>query len=414
MTGYNDSGTVVSIPSTITVSGSDLPVTSIAASAFFNCTKLASVTIPASVTSVGDDGLGAYPMTSITVDAANPVYSSLDGVFFDKAQTALLQYPESKAGSSYTIPGSVTRIGYDAFFYCLNLTSVTLPDSVTSIGDSAFDGLGTLTSITVDPLNSVLSSSPDGVLFNKQQSTIVRCPKGKIGRYTIPNNVTNIGNNAFAFCSGLTNITVPSGLASIGNGAFQCCTGLSNVIIPSSLNCVGDYAFDGCSGLSSCVFMGDSPSTFGSFAFDPTVTVYYFHGSSGFTSPSWNGYSSVDIGAYSPAAPWLLSNGLTHHADLGSTPNHDGVPLLMSYALNLDPTQNHSAGVPQPVISGSQMSLTYYAGSEGVTYSVEASDDLQSWSTLGVTVSAPDANQFRTATVPLSSGKRFMRIKLAY
>ena len=173
LTGYDDSGTSAVIPSTINVSGSDLPVTSIAASAFYNCTNLASVTIPASVISVGDDGLGAYPMTSITVDAANPVYSSLDGVFFDKTQTALLQYPESKPGSSYTIPGSVTRIGYDAFFCCLNLTSITIPDTVTSIGDYAFFQDWNLTDVN------------------------------------LPSSVISLGAGAFCQCTKLTSVTIP-------------------------------------------------------------------------------------------------------------------------------------------------------------------------------------------------------------
>ena len=84
----------------------------------------------------------------ITVDALNSVYSSVDGVLFNKSQTTLIQYPGGKAGS-YTIPNSVTSIGDCAFDGCTSLTSVTIPNSVTSIGDCAFDYCTSLTSVTI-------------------------------------------------------------------------------------------------------------------------------------------------------------------------------------------------------------------------------------------------------------------------
>ena len=97
-----------------------------------------------------------------------------------------------------------------------------------------------------------------------------------------------------------------------------------------------------------------------------------------------------------------------------ATPAKDGITNLMKYALNLSPNQNQSANIPSPVVTGSQMSLNYYAGSAGVTYSVEVSSDLQTWTTSGVSISPPDLNNFSTATVPLSGTKQFMRLKVSY
>jgi hypothetical protein len=112
----------------------------------------------------------------------------------------------------------------------------------------------------------------------------------------------------------------------------------------------------------------------------------------------------------SPVTTWLLGNGFTADANLQSDPNGDGVSLLMAYALNLDPRLVLSGNIPKPVLAGNQLSLTFYAGSEGITYLAETSTDLHTWTTTGVTISAADANKFRTASVPMTGSQRFMRL----
>jgi uncharacterized repeat protein (TIGR02543 family) len=111
---------------------------------------------------------------------------------------------------------------------------------------------------------------------------------------------------------------------------------------------------------------------------------------------------------------WLTTHGFAASTNLLSTPSNDGVSLLMAYALNLDPTQNQSANLPRPVCAGNQLSLTFYAGNADVTYTVQSSTDLQSWSATGVTISAPDANNNRMATVPMVGGSRFLRLVVSH
>ena len=502
-------------------------VANIGAGAFNECRELASVVIPASVTSIGASPFGGCrALAAITVDFANPNYVSVDGVLFDKSQTLIIQYPGGKAGA-YTIPISVTSLGSEAFDDCGLLTSLTIPASVTSAGDGPPSGLTSLVSITVDAGNPILSSedgvlfdklkstlilypagkagsytipasvtgiadgafaecgtlssisvdaanpnysSEDGVLFNKSKTTLIQCPGGKAGSYTIPSSVTTIGEDAFYQCRGLTSVTVPasvriignwafeecSGLASIavdagnpgyssldgvlfnklktmllrypsgkggtytlpasitriGDGAFYQCGGLPSVTISASVSSIGEGAFYECGGLTSAAFAGNAPvmswGVFGSTA--PGFTVYYYNGATGFTSPTWMGYPAVNMGDSSLKASWLFANGLPYNADMQSDPNGDGVNLLMAYALKLDPNQNLAGSMPKPVIAGNQMSLTFYSGSEGVIYTVEVSTDLKVWSTAGVTFSAPDANQFRTAMVEMSGPNCFMRL----
>jgi len=100
--------------------------------------------------------------------------------------------------TSATIDTNVTSIGDEAFSSCTSLTNVTIPNSIINIGTSAFSWCTSLSAIIVDALNSCYSSV-DGVLFNKSQTTLIQCPGGKGGSYSIPDSVTTIGNYAFCF-----------------------------------------------------------------------------------------------------------------------------------------------------------------------------------------------------------------------
>ena len=198
----------------------------------FEGSALTSIAIPASYTSIGEYAFGgAYALTSITVADANPNYSSVDGVLFNKDATTLISYPVGKTETSYAIPASVTSIGVSAFVDATALTSITVPTSVTSIGVSAFYGATALTSITVDGANPNYSSVA-GVLFDKLSTTLVAYPAGKTGTsYTIPASVTSIGVYAFTVARILTSVTIPASVTSIGGGAFQDAAALTSITV---------------------------------------------------------------------------------------------------------------------------------------------------------------------------------------
>jgi len=241
-------------------------VISIGESAFWNCSSLTgTVTIPNSVASIGSGPFAAcYNITAIDVDANNPNYSSDNGVLFDKNKTTLIQYPAGKIGA-YTIPNSVTFIEQYAFTGCYGLTSVIIPNSIIKIKDLAFYGSSGLTEINVDVSNPNYSSV-NGVLFNKNKTTLIRYPAGKTGAYTIPNSVTLIGHYAFYYCSSLTAVTIPNSVVSIGEWAFVNCSSLIAVTIPNSVTSIGQYAFYYCSALK-LVIIGSSVTSIGDYAF---------------------------------------------------------------------------------------------------------------------------------------------------
>ena len=151
---------------------------------------------------------------------------------------------------SVTIPDGVTSIGVDAFGGCSNLTSITIPDSVTYIRDYAFSRCSNLTSIQVNSGNKNYCSV-DGVLFTKDMTTLMCCPGGKTGAYTVPDSVTSIGHGVFDGCINLTSITIPNSVTSIGDSAFSRCSSLTSITIPDSVTSIGYGAFYGCINLTS-------------------------------------------------------------------------------------------------------------------------------------------------------------------
>jgi hypothetical protein len=133
------------------IKGIILPSTleTIGDSAFQNCFGLTCITIPASVTEIADNAFRyCRDLNCITVGKANSVYASENGVLFHRGKRTLIQYPESKGESFYTIPEGVVSIGDHAFSYSKNLSSVAIPHSVTSMGEHAFYG-SSLSSIVI-------------------------------------------------------------------------------------------------------------------------------------------------------------------------------------------------------------------------------------------------------------------------
>ena len=250
ITGYNGGAETVVIPDTI----DGKSVTSIGRRAFEGCTNLKSITIPNSVTEMGRRAFSGC--------------SSLTGI---------------------AIPDSVTEIGKYAFDGCKSLTSITIPDGVTSIGDGAFYNCSSLTEIKVASENSNYVSV-NGVLYNKDKTTIICYPAGKKGNnYKILDGVTKVGSSAFIGCSSLTSITIPNSVTEIGYSVFEGCTNLKSITIPNGVTSIGDSAFEDCTSLTS-ITIPNGVTSIGDSAFEGCTSL------TSITIP--NSVTSIGFGAF--------------------------------------------------------------------------------------------------------------------
>ena len=229
-------------------------VTNIGDHAFFDCGSLTSVIIPDGVTNIGD---GTFcwcdNLTSVTIpDGVTTIGDS--AFYFCVSLTGI------------TIPDGVTTIGDEAFAFCKNLTGVTIPGSVTDIGNGAFIVCDRLQAISAAETNPAYLSV-DGVLFSKDGKTLAAYPAGKSDSfYVIPEDVTCIGDYAFYGCNNLTAMTIPDGVTTIGGSAFSVCENLTSVTILDGVTTIGGSAFSACENLTS-VTIPDSVSSIGVMAF---------------------------------------------------------------------------------------------------------------------------------------------------
>ena len=295
--------------SVVITSGDTIPT-----EAFYDCVSLSSITIPETITSIGEkafDGcyhlievinksaldivagssengnIGYYAKRIITDESPSAIKRVGDYIFYDdgtdiyvvnymgsEVELTLPDYNGKNYGIwdqvfykrylySITIPDSVTSIGNSAFSNCTKLQSITIPDSVTSIGYNAFERCYSLTSVTLgngithigtNAFNGC-NSLTDVTIAEDIQLTSIEYGTFNdcyyLANITIPDSVTSIGKYAFSNCRSLTNITIPDGVITIGERAFYYCESLQSITIPSSVTSIGEEAFYYCTSLKN-------------------------------------------------------------------------------------------------------------------------------------------------------------------
>ena len=254
-------------------------------SAFHACSALTSITIPSSVTSIGEHALDGTPWWQTYREDSNNHYGNIvyinDVAFraistgitscaFKNDTVSISPYAFSGCSSltSVTIPNSVKEIGLGAFSGCSSLTSVIIPNSVTSIDNGVFSWCTSLSSVTIPDSvtrivgTNVFYATPWWNTYRADSSHIYgniiyinnvayQATYTGITSCTFKNGTVSITDDAFIGCRGLTSVNIPNGVTSIGTSAFGSCSGLTSVSIPDSVTEIGNAAFINCSGITN-------------------------------------------------------------------------------------------------------------------------------------------------------------------
>ena len=220
-------------------------VTSIGDFAFANCASLKNITIPKNVASIG---IGVFHNCD-NLHSFNGKFASEDNCSL--VVNGILKALITTNLTEYHVPEFITGIESYTFYNCTTLTNIVIPDSVVYIGSYAF-------------LNCTALSNID-----------------------MPNKIETIEDRTFCNCSSLTNINLPDSTHTIGDAAFENCTNLTSITIPGNVYSIGDSAFGGCSNLINVYCKPISPPSIyyqkridgiapkrGSFPFNQNLKIY--------------------------------------------------------------------------------------------------------------------------------------------
>lgn len=286
---YDDSapGGVIDIPDTVTSSGQHYTVTAIGDSAFnpsHTITKVSSVFIPATVTSIGRLAFRCCKSLATVTFAEGSQLKSIGALAFSGTDPAHPIFKEIQ------IPDSVETIGTNAFYCCQDLESITLPASLKTIESSAFGSCRNLSEVRLPASLTAIEvyvfdgcSSLETVFYEGSlaQWSRINTSNGFLG-YSSPSLVMNdytaqfipVKDDPFAepipkktvtitkYTGKESTVILPSTINSwpvtkIGEDAFQDNTTITSVTIPASVTEIGSNAFAGCTNLTSVNYIGD-------------------------------------------------------------------------------------------------------------------------------------------------------------
>lgn len=319
----------------------------------FSNSKISTVTIPDNVTYVGAGAFGwnltgevkvgksvAYignqgcgrSLANITIASGNSYLTKADGMLYNRNTGDLFLVDLPEATTSLTFPSSI-KYFTDAYFAgdCSRFTSLTFGQNISNTdangneikyGELLGNTFTGLTSIIVSSENACLSSA-DGILYNKDKTTLIAVPKARIiSTLTMPETITRVDNYACAQNTHITAVKLSPNCITVGKGAFMECPNLRDVDLGRDLLVLEDYAFSNCYALESLTL----PTTFSLLG---EMGGKSFLGKLKRLVIQSLGDISVYVGGYDPSVtleyPCVTSLTVTGNTDQLTTNAYDGV-----------------------------------------------------------------------------------------
>ena len=217
-------------------------ITAIPDNAFRSCTGTKNISLPQGVTSIGNNAF--YTCADLTsMDIPESVTSIGNRAFYD-----------CRSLQSVNIPASVTCIGDEAFAHCWSLSEIAIPSALQSLGSDVFFGCNKLAKVTINN-NAIVATNYQG-----EYDGLRKIFNSNVKEYVLGDEVTAIGDYAFANCDDMESIQISGNITSIGVRAFYGCSSLASLTVPATVKSIGEYAFYDCVKVRNVYFLWDDPT----------------------------------------------------------------------------------------------------------------------------------------------------------
>lgn len=248
---YNfETGMVYTVPSTVKVLGSNslranplmtecvMPegLVEIGAQVFLGCSNMSKLTIPSTVTKIGNDAFLLLPkLKSFSIAEGNTSFRYENGMLLTGNNNELIYC--LIASSDMAVPEGVTKIKAKAFQQKTDLVNITLPSTLKSIGDQVFANCTNLETVAFNPALQTIGAN-----------AFMGC--AKLGAADL-SGVMTIGAQAFAKCNMLVDVKFGPMLISLGQMAFIECWNIKSIELPGTIAVFGKGVFSNCQRMSS-------------------------------------------------------------------------------------------------------------------------------------------------------------------
>lgn len=325
---YLNKVTELVVPEAITKNGVSYRVTGISNAAFKGNKKIESISLPASITTIGENAFtNCTALKNITVAENNAVYESRSAnCIVEKASQKLIIGCQST-----TIYDGVLEIAENAFLDCKNLKALHIPASVKTISEGFLSGCTALESLTVDAANADYISVDNCLIRLSDTCVIQGCKTSVLPKeFKVGDEdkaISSISAKAFAGCTGLKEIKIPESISTLKANTFKGCTALAKITVNNLEMVIEENAFAGCSAITDITVPYSLVKTFLALSKKTLTKVTLLDGEA-IEENLFEGYSTLEavtlpttvqtIGAYAFSGCGLKALNLAENASLTS------------------------------------------------------------------------------------------------